>query len=90
MKIKSQNKIIDELNKKKRVGGYGIIQDKPLTLHILKDEEEDQNDSNYESSSQIEESSKSRKKIAFRRNSIDRPISKKVISQVEKVKQQQP
>jgi hypothetical protein len=40
MKIKAQNKVIEELNKKKRVGGYGIIQDKPLTLHILKDEED--------------------------------------------------
>lgn len=51
LKIKSQNKIIDELSKKKRVGGYGIVQDRPLTLHILKDEEDD-NDSNFDTGSQ--------------------------------------
>lgn len=77
VKIKAQNKIIEELNKKKRVGGYGIIQDKPLTLHILKDEE-DENDSNYDSASQADEGAKSNKgKIGFKRTSIDRPLRSK-------------
>jgi hypothetical protein len=78
MKIKAQNKVIEELNKKKRVGGYGIIQDKPLTLHILKDEE-DENDSNHDSNSQPEDYSKSKGKISFRRTSIDRPLRSKPV-----------
>lgn len=73
MKIKAQNKLIDELTKKKRVGGYGIIQDRPLTLHILKDEEDD-NDSGAESISQLEDNSNSKK---IKRPSIDKPIRKK-------------
>lgn len=70
--------MIEELNKKKRVGGYGIIQDKPLTLHILKDEE-DENDSNHDSNSQPEDYSKSRGKIGFRRPSIDKPLRNKTL-----------
>jgi hypothetical protein len=64
------------LNKKKRVGGYGIIQDKPLTLHILKDEE-DENDSNHDSNGQAEDYPKSKSKIGFRRTSIDKPLRSK-------------
>ena len=37
LKIKAQNKIIEDLSKKRRNGGYGALQDPPLTLHILKD-----------------------------------------------------
>lgn len=58
--------MIDELTKKKRVGGYGVIQDRPLTLHILKDEEDD-NDSNFDNTSQAEQNSKP----SFKRSSIE-------------------
>lgn len=79
LKIKAQNKLIDELTKKKRVGGYGVIQDKPLTLHILKDEEDDL-DSNVDSTSQAEEGSKP----SFRRPSIDKPLQRKGTLKSEK------
>jgi hypothetical protein len=53
VKIKSQAKIIEELTKKKRVGGYGMIQNKPLTLHIIN--YDDDIDSNLDSLSQADD-----------------------------------
>ena len=45
-------------------------------MHILKDEE-DENDSNYDSTSQVDEGTKSKGKIGFRRTSIDKPLRSK-------------
>ena len=43
--------MIEEFSKKKRVGGYGIKIDKPITMHIINDED-DENDSNFDKDSQ--------------------------------------
>ena len=45
--------MIEEFNKKKRVGGYGFSLDKPIMLHILNDDEDDELDSNFEKDSQV-------------------------------------
>lgn len=48
------------------------MQEKPITLHILNDEEDDA-DSNADSASQLEE----KKKPSFKRSSIEKPLLKK-------------
>jgi len=87
LKIKSQNKIIDEFNKKKRIGGYGGINiDKPIVMHILYDNEDEEVDSNYDKESQASSRSgfkdyikKNKMAVTQKSIKIDEPLVKSSI-----------